>query len=75
MKKVNKKYLLLRILTFPIKLIFSLLWFNLFALLKTYQWVIFGGDEIIFGTDINRDSVGELIKIVSELNDNYKNNS
>lgn len=68
--KVQKKYFLLRVITFPIKLVFDLLWFNLFAIVKTFQWVVYGGDEIIFGKDFNRNQMSDLIDAVENLKQN-----
>lgn len=70
--KINKRYLLLRMLISPIKLIFTIFWFALFSFLKTYQWVIYGSEEIIFGND--KDSIKDLIKVVNDLKDKYKKN-
>lgn len=70
--KINKKYIILRLITLPLKLIFDLLWFNLFVILKTFQWLIYGSDEIIFGKDFNRNSVSELIKTVEKLQKNQE---
>ncbi|AZA60802.1 hypothetical protein EG340_06995 [Chryseobacterium indoltheticum] len=65
--KINKKYFLIRLITSPLKLIFLLFWYVLFSVLKTFQWVIYGGDEVIFGKDLERNTVGELIKEVQKL--------
>ena len=65
--KINKRYLLIRILISPIKLVFTILWCILFSFLKTYQWVI-------YGNDIDKYSIMDLIKVVSNLKDKYKNN-
>lgn len=70
--KINKKYFIIRLITSPLKLIFLMLWYNLFSVLKTFQWVICGGDEIIFGKDLDRNTVGELIKEVQNFKDKNK---
>ena len=72
--KVNKKFLFLRIITFPIKLAFMLFWGILFAVFKSVQWVWFGGDEIILGKDFDRNTIGELIKAVEKLTEKEKSN-
>lgn len=69
--KTNKTNLLLRIITFPIKLLFSLLWFNLWAIKVSIQWVKNGGQELIYDNTHGRDLV-RLIdqneKIIKQFN-------
>lgn len=68
--KVNKKFLLLRIIAFPLKLAFMLFWYLTFALFKSLQWVWFGGDEIVLGKDFDRNTIRELIESVEKLTEN-----
>ena len=67
--KINKKYLLLRIIAFPLKLLFTIIWFLLFAIFKSIQWVAYGSDEIVFRKDFNRNSITELIETIEKLQD------
>jgi len=64
--KVNRRYLGLRILTAPLKLVFTLIWFMLYSLIHVYQWVIFGSDEVVFGNDFNRNTIKELIQEIEK---------
>lgn len=61
--KINKRYLLLRIITLPIKLTFHLLWSVLFSILITLKWLKNGGEEIFYG--VNTETT--LIKILKQL--------
>lgn len=71
--KINKKYLLIRIITSPIKLIFLLLWYNLFAVLLLLKWVKNGGQEVFYGTDFG-NSIVELIETNKKLTEEINNN-
>lgn len=70
--KWNKKYLLIRILTFPIKLIFSIVWHSLIGLMLSLQWLIHGAQEVYYGKD-NGNSLVKIIeqneKIIQKLNE------
>ena len=59
---INKKYLLIRILTFPIKLAFTLFWNNLIALMLTWQWILHGGQELYYG----KDNDASLVKLIEQ---------
>jgi len=64
--KYNKKYLGLRIITSPIKLIFTLIWNILLSFIITYKWVVFGSQELLYGVD-GKESLVNLIKQNEEL--------
>lgn len=55
--KLNKKYILLRIITSPIKLIFTLIWM-----------ILYGSDEVYFSENFNRNDMSKLIESVEKLN-------
>ena len=61
MKQVEKKYLLLRIITAPIKLLFTLVWVNLMAFIITFKWIRWGSQEVYFTKD-TKDSIIKLIE-------------
>lgn len=63
--KINKKYLLLRIITFPIKLTFHLLWNIIFSFVITLKWLKNGGSELFYGENTKTD----LSKILDKLNE------
>ena len=68
--KINKKHLLLRIITSPLKLIFTLIWNIMIAFIMTFQWIVFGSQELYYGKD-GKDSLVTLIeqneKIIKHL--------
>ncbi len=67
--KVNKKRLGLRIVTFPLKLIFQVAWFLVLAITTSFQWVLYGGQEIYYGKDDYGGSLCKLIESNKELVD------
>lgn len=65
--KIQKTNLALRILLLPFKLIFQLA-FQIFIGIKlTIQWVLFGGDELIYSDQFGRAQISDLIKSVEKL--------
>ena len=65
--KIQKTNLILRILLLPFKLIFQLA-FQIFIGIKlTIQWVLFGGDELIYADQFGRAKISDLIKAVEKL--------
>ena len=58
--KIKTKHLLLRVITFPIKLLFTLIWFNLWSIKVSLQWLFFGGEELFYGKD--RATLVDLIQ-------------
>ena len=66
--KLNKKYILLRIVTSPIKLIFTLIWMILWSLLLVWKWILYGSDEIYFSENFNRNDISKLIESIEKLN-------
>lgn len=65
--KINKKYIILRIITSPIKLIFTMFWLILWSLILVYHWILYGSDEIFFSENFNRNDVSKLIESVEKL--------
>jgi hypothetical protein len=61
--EINKKFLLIRIITFPFKLLFTLLWMIFFGLLLSFRWLLYGSQEVYFGKHFGN---GELIKIINQ---------
>lgn len=47
--KINKRFLLLRILASPFKLVFTMVWFNLVGLVMFLKWLKNGGQELFYG--------------------------
>lgn len=66
LRKWNKKNLILRIITFPIKLIFQITWGVLISILYSFQWLKNGGRELVFGDDFD-SSLIRLIKQNQEI--------
>lgn len=64
--KYNKQKFGLRLITFPIKLAFQLVFRLICALMETYQWVRFGGQEVIYSDD-NGKSLCVIIEQNKEL--------
>ena len=72
--KLNKKYILLRIITSPIKLIFTLIWMILWSTILVWKWILYGSDEVYFSENFNRNDVSKLIESVEKLNkQDYEN--
>lgn len=65
--KVQTKNLLLRIVLSPIKLLFHLVWLILSAFMLTLKWVLYGGDELIYGSEFGRGNIHELVEAVEKL--------
>ena len=66
--KLNKKYILLRIITSPIKLIFTLIWMILWSTILVWKWILYGSDEVYFSENFNRNDMSKLIESVEKLN-------
>jgi len=64
--KLNKKYLVLRIITFPIKLFFQVSWSILIGIFTSFNWLMHGGEEIYYGKD-NGKSLLEIAQQNKEL--------
>jgi hypothetical protein len=68
--KIQKRYFLLRIITFPIKLAFSLVWFLLFGIKISVQWLLFGSQELYYGKGLDRESLANFIeRVEKQLNE------
>lgn len=71
--KINTRYLGLRILTFPVKLVFTVLWFFLYSLKCSVQWILFGSQELYYGKDKGANLVEileqnkEIIKLLRKV--------
>ena len=50
-KKWNTKYLPLRIITFPFKLVFQIVWSVLVGLVISFRWLKNGSQEVYYGDD------------------------
>ena len=61
--KINKKYFLIRLLTFPIKLLFTILWLVFYAFLLSIRWLKYGSQEFYFGKHFGRS---ELVQIIEQ---------
>jgi hypothetical protein len=60
--KFNKKYLLLRIIGFPAKLAFSIIWFCLMGILISIKWLKYGGQELYYG----QEHGANLVKLIEQ---------
>lgn len=67
---LQKKNLLLRVLLMPFKLVFHLLWQISIAFILTTKWVLYGGDELVYGSEFSRGNIDELIQAVEKLTEN-----
>lgn len=77
--KIQKTNLALRILLLPFKLIFQLAFQILFGIKLSVQlsvqWVLFGGDELVYASKFSRANIIDLIEAVEKLTDeNRKGN-
>lgn len=71
--KWNKKHLWARILTFPFKLIFSIIWHTLIGLKFSVQWLVCGSQEVYYGKDHGKSLIKIIEqnqKIIERLNEN-----
>lgn len=57
---MKMKLLIIRIITFPVKLSIMLLWHILIATLLSIKWLIIGEDEFFRDTDFT-ENISELI--------------
>ena len=70
--KINTKYLLLRIIISPVKLLFTVIWFNLIGFLIFFKWLKNGGQEMYYGNDFGGnlttliESNEALVKLLKE---------
>ena len=71
--KVNKRYLALRIITFPIKLLLNLIWFLALGIFTSIKWVLFGSQELYYGKNEGKDSLVRLIEQNEEIIKQLKN--
>lgn len=62
MKNWNKHYLILRIISLPIKLLFQITWGILLAILQSFHWLKFGSQELLYGKDNGKF----LIRIIDQ---------
>ena len=73
--KLQKKYLIARILTFPFKLLFQMVFAVLATIAISCRWVIYGGQEVYYGEE-TKSSIVNLIKsneeIIQKLNEKTK---
>lgn len=71
----NKKKLLLRIITFPIKLSFQIIWGVLSSILLSIKWLKNGSQEVVYGDDFTSSLVRlieqneQIIKAQNQNND------
>jgi hypothetical protein len=65
--KLNRRYFLLRLLTFPIKLVFTIFWNSLFALMQSLRWLVCGSTETLFSGPEDRDNITGLIHRAEKL--------
>lgn len=71
LKKWNKEKLLLRILTFPLKLLFQLLWANLSSILLCFKWLKNGSQELVYGDD-HKSSLVEILESNQKIIESFK---
>lgn len=69
--KINKTYLGFRIITFPIKLVFTIFWYILLSLMHSLRWLICGGQELLYGTD-SKESLVKIIEQNEEIIKHFK---
>lgn len=69
--KINKRLFVLRLITFPIKLTFTVLWSVLIGLKISIQWLINGSQELYFGADHDKSLVA-LIENTETIVENMK---
>ena len=65
---INKKYLLLRIIVFPLKLVFMWAWYLVFGVMISLKWVITGSQEIL----IDSGKLSELIEQNEKMIEQWK---
>ncbi len=67
---INKKHLALRIIAYPVKLLFNLAWFNFLAVALSFKWIKNGGQELYYGPEHEAGLVKVLEsneKLIEEL--------
>jgi hypothetical protein len=78
MKNWNKHYLILRIFTLPLKLIFQILWGIALGILESFHWLKFGSQELLYGKD-NGKSLVRIIeqneRLINLLSDDKSGNA
>lgn len=60
--KINKKYLVIRIIAFIPKLFFTLVWFLIIGLIHSLKWLKNGGQELYYGDNHDKG----LVKLIEQ---------
>lgn len=60
---MNKRHLLIRIITFPFKLLFSSSWYFCICIVSNIKWLLYGGEEVVF---FKNETKGILLDIVEQ---------
>lgn len=71
MANINKKYFLLRFISFPIFLIFNILFSVLIGITSAINWLLHGGQMLFYGRD-NGKSLVDLIEQNREIIEHLK---
>ena len=62
--KINKDKFVLRLITIPFKLLFTLIWMIVYGCMLSWRWLLYGSAEFYFGKDFGK---GELVQIIEKL--------
>ena len=71
--KVNKDKFLIRIITFPLHLVFMLLWQAITGIWLSFNWLFYGAEHIIFMNADQKSSVAELIRKAEQVIERLEN--
>jgi len=70
--KINKNQLGIRIITFPIKLAFMILWMITYAIVISFRWLLFGSQELYFGKGFGTGDLSKIVEQNEELIKHFK---
>lgn len=70
--KINKKYLLLRILSYPFRLVFTLFWMILFGFMLSIRWLLYGSQELYFGKNFGGAHLAEIVEQNEKIIESFK---
>ncbi len=73
-RKWNRKRLILRLLSFPVKLLFQILWGVLSSILISIKWLKNGSQELVYGDDYDVSLV-EILEQNKKIIKYFKNNN
>lgn len=64
---MNKRFFIIRLLTFPLKFAFMFLWFAILSTFTSFKWLWYGSHEIYDGKNQLIDEVNKLIAVNEKM--------